>query len=194
MKMQVICTVFRRAIHLRRLIDCFVLQTDNRWELHVIHDGEPTPEVMATMALYDDPRITFTSTPEVNGHYGHPNRNLMLGKLASKTDEFVLITNDDNQYVAKFVEFFLKACNPEVGFVFCDTVHSYEQYNLLVTQVKENHIDMGSFIVKLDVARRVGFNYTHLSADGKYAEECAAYCKLRRLRIVHIPKPNFIHN
>jgi hypothetical protein len=89
----------------------------------------------------------------------------------------------------------MKQCrHSDVGMVYCDTVHSYTQYDVLKTEVREGHIDMGSFAVRLDVARKIGFRHIHFSADGTYAMECANYCRMRRLRLVHIAKPLFIHN
>lgn len=195
--LHVIAVAYHRPIQLRILIDSFLVQTNGRWTLHVIHDGTAPYSVHEVMGLpeYQDPRIKFTETPQVNGYWGHPNRRDGLKQLSLNHRDYVLLTNDDNYYVPRFVEYFLKECRDgKIGFIYCDAIHSYEQYNLFISEVKENHIDMGSFIVKLDVARRVGFNHTHLSADGRYAEECANYCRIRRLGIVHIPKPLFVHN
>jgi len=192
--LHVIVTVFGRAIHLRRLVDCFYLQTNTNWRLHVIHDGPAAADVIAVMSTYRDERIFFECTPKVNGYWGHPNRDIILRKLVLNHSDYVLITNDDNIYVPTFVESFLKKCkNPRVGFVYCDTLHSYLGYDVMKTELKENHIDMGSFIVKLDVARKVGFKHRHFSADGTYAVECVKYCRQHRLSVLYIPKALFIH-
>ena len=53
---------------------------------------------------------------------------------------------------------------------------------------------MGTFIVRFDIAQKVGFNHDHFSADGVYATECDLYCKARGLRTVYIQRPLFIHN
>jgi hypothetical protein len=119
---------------------------------------------------------------------------MMLQELQGDPDDYVLITNDDNQYVDQFVEFFLARCDPLVGMVYCDTVHNYFGYHVLRTHIKVGHIDMGSFIVNLDVAQHVGFVHNEVVADGMYAEECAAECVKRNLKIIYIPKPLYIHN
>lgn len=192
--LHVIITVWNRAIQLRQMVDGFLLQTSDKWRLHIIHDGNPSPEIMAVMALYNDPRIKFQATPTVNGNYGHSNRKLMLEQMEFSHEDFVLITNDDNAYVPKFVEYFLKECHTDVGFVYCNTLHSYMNYDILKTEVKENHIDMGSFIVRVDMAKKTGFVHTHISADGAYAVECEQNCKKHHLKTVYIPKCLFIHN
>ncbi|MGD0341565.1 MAG: glycosyltransferase family A protein [Bacteroidales bacterium] len=194
MKLHIICAAYKRPIPLRIMIDCFIIQTNPNWQMYVIHDG-PTPEdIRHAIAFRDDPRITMIETEEVHGSWGHPNRKLMLEKLPCNSEDFVLITNDDNYYVPRFVEVFLAQINNHVGFVFCDTVHSYMIYDVLHTEVKECSIDMGSFIVRLDIAKKVGFQHMHETADGTYAEECAMECTANNLRIVGIRKALYVHN
>lgn len=194
--LHVIIVAYRRAIPLRIVIDSFIVQTDSRWKLHIIHDGPAPQDIKDVISLYKgDFRVEYNETLTTNGHWGHPNRRIALRELSLNHRDYVLITNDDNYYVPEFVKYFFQEIKKDnVGFVYCDTVHSYEKYNVLISEPRENHIDMGSFIVKVDVAKRVGFNYIHLSADGLYAEQCANYCRLRRLAIIHIQKPLFIHN
>jgi hypothetical protein len=167
------------------------------WKLTIIHDGPAPEQLKSIIKYYQDARIKFIETATVSGNFGHPNKKLLLGMVPNNHTDFVLMTNDDNYYVPKFIEIMTARCNSlsrKVGIVYCDTVHSYTQYDLLKTQLKENYIDMGSFIVRTDVAKKAGFNGNHLSADGTYAEACAAICQRIRLNIVYIPKPLFVHN
>jgi len=195
MKLNVIAVAYHRAIPLRILIDSFLLQTDNRWQLQIVHDGIAPQDVVDVMGLYDDLRLEFIQTEIRRDNYGHPNRRIHLEKLGSCKD-FVLLTNDDNYYVPVFVEKMLKEAEADLnmGFVMCNTVHSHYDYNLHKSFPKHGDIDMGAFIVRLDVARAVGFNHIDRGADGRYAEECADYCRLNNIKIIHINKPLFIHN
>jgi hypothetical protein len=193
--LHVISTAFERPIHLRRFIDTFLVQTCEKWTLSIVYDGKAPQEIKDIYTPYiPDTRISFTETPTLNGKYGHPNRKMMLQKLKGETTDFVLITNEDNMIVDSFVELFLKECKGNVGMVYCNTIHSYMKYDILSTQVKENFIDMGSFIVRLDIAQHVGFNHEHLSADGRYAVECYQECQRRGLIAVKINKALFCHN
>ena len=198
MTLHVICTVFQRIIPLRILVDSFILQTNPNWRLYIIHDGPAPKEMKEHMERYKhDTRISFTDTPEVVGNYGHPRKNELLRKLTFNHRDWVLMTNDDNYYVPRFVEFMSHAAlvrGGKHGIVYCDTVHSYMNYDVLVSEIKQNYIDMGSFIVRLDVAKKIGFTNTFHAADGKYAEDCLAYCRRLRLKEYHIRKPLFIHN
>lgn len=194
MKLHVIATVYNRADPIKQLIYNMICQTNANWNLHVVQDGSEFQETKMFIKSLKDPRITFTSTKKVNGHFGFPNRNMMLKKIKGEPGDFVLHTNDDNQYLPVFVDIFLRNCNDKTGFIFCNTMHSYFHYEILHTRIQVGNIDMGSFIVRLDVARATGFSALHDCADGVYAEECAAECRRQGLDIKMIPKTLFIHN
>jgi hypothetical protein len=191
---KIICVAYERPVPMRMLIDCFLVQTNPNWELNIIYDGKAPQSILDIVALYSDPRVKFFESDERNQCYGHPNRKMMLENMQGNPGDFVLMTNDDNYYVPVFVEYMLIACKPNIGFVYCDTVHSHFRYDTHKPKIKENHIDMGCFIVRFDVAKRVGFNHLCFTADGKYAEECFGYCLTHRLISSYIPKSLFVHN
>jgi GT2 family glycosyltransferase len=194
MKIHIIATAYQRPTDLKRLVYDFILQTNENWDLKIIHDGPPPDGIEAFIKSLKDPRIVFDYTHKVNGYWGHVNRQMMLEEVEGSPDDYVLITNDDNQYVKAFVEIFLKNCDPSVGIVYCDTIHNYMAYDILKTKIRVGSIDMGSFIVKLSVAKAVGFNSIVEVADGIYAEDCAVECQRRGLKIISISKALFIHN
>jgi hypothetical protein len=194
MKLHIIVTAFNRPLDIKRLIFDFLLQTNNNWTLHIVHDGPMLKEVADFIGALKDPRIELIITQQINGFWGHPNRGMMLDHLKGDPDDYVLITNDDNQYVKSFIEIFRSHCTPSVGFVYCNTIHNYLRYDILQTKIRVGAIDMGSFIVKFDVAKKVGFRHNVEVADGIYAEECADYCVKKKLKIVGINKALFIHN
>ena len=192
-KLTIICVAYERVVPLRILIDCFVVQTNKNWMLYIVYDGPAPKKIKKVMGLYNDDRIMLVESEERNQHYGHPNRKWMLERLPSCKD-FLLMTNDDNYYVPRFVELMLAECKEDVGLVYCDTTHSHAAYATNFSELKENYIDMGAFIVRQDVAKETGFNYICFNADGKYAVECAAACKKKNLKTVYINKSLFIHN
>jgi GT2 family glycosyltransferase len=193
MTLHILSVAYHRPVELTTLCGCFLRQTNPNWELTIMHDGTPPQKVKDVMSIYGDNRIHFKHTKKVNGYWGHPNRKTMLERLRGDKDDFILMTNDDNLYVPTFIETMFACIDSEVGFVMCDTLHSYINYSVMTTQLKENHIDMGSFIVRYDIAKKIGFNYINFSADGKYAEECGKYCHDNALKILHVKKPLFIH-
>lgn len=193
MKLQVLCVAYGRSIELMELCISFLRQTNPNWELTIMYDGPVPKQIQDVMALFGDERIHFTHSETRNGLWGHPNRKTLLEALKCDSEDFVLLTNDDNVYVPVFVNVMLGATK-DSGIVMCDTLHSYTGYLPHVSELRECGIDMGAFIVRSDIAKEVGFNHTHFSADGKYAEECGAKCKELGLEIKHVRHLLFIHN
>lgn len=197
MTLHILCTSFQRPIQQRILIDSLIVQTKPFWKLYIIHDGPAPMQLRHIVNEYEDLRIKYFETETVVGQWGHPNKKKLLDMIPRNHSDFVLMTNDDNYYVPKFVEMMTRRCGSfarKIGMVYCDTAHSYTQYDVLKTQLKENLVDMGSFIVRVDIAKKIGFDASHFSADGAYAEACANLCKRLRLEMIYIPKVLFIHN
>lgn len=194
MILNVMSVAYERPIPMRILIDCFLVQTNPNWKLTIVHDGKASEAVNNITKLYDDPRIIFKESDQRYQQYGHPNRKIFLSELKGNKDDFVLLTNDDNYYVPVFVDEVLNLCKPDIGMVYCDAVHSHFQYNVLKTQVRVDRIDIGSFAVREDIAKAVGFNNFAFNGDGFYAEECALRVLSKRLQLKYIPKCFLIHN
>jgi hypothetical protein len=195
MKIQIIMVAYNRYTELEIAIRSFMVQSNPDWVLHIVYDG-PAPQGIldiVTPLLIKD-KIIFYQSEERYQCYGHPNRRSMLQAVQCSPHDFILLGNDDNYYVPKFIEWMTKFIDNTVGLVYCDTVHSHMEYDLHRSELKENFIDIGSFIVRADVAKETGFNYDHFSADGRYAEECHATCKAKGLRVVKVQKPLFVHN
>lgn len=213
--LHIIVVAYERPIHLRILIDSFYTQTSQDWQMYIVHDGPASKAIWDMLKLYgitkkrtysNDGKIEFCWSciryhTKEKPTYGHPNRRYMLQHIKTPPKDFVLITNDDNYYVPKFIEYFMEMAKPNIGFIYCDTVTrvAYEDqitldYKMLFTQIKRSRIDMGSFIVRMDVARETGFNSDAFDADGIYAEECHDACTKKGLMSVYIAKPLFVHN
>ncbi len=192
--LNIIAVAYERTTPLVGLVSSFLVQSNSNWKLVIIHDGKASDGVHNIINLFPDDRISFLETPERYENYGHPNRKLGLDLLESNSKDWVLLTNDDNYYIPKFVEFTSKACTGNTGLIYWNTIHSHQDYNLHYSTIVECGIDMGAFIVRNDVAKAVGFPWTHYSADGTYAVECKKYCNKNNLRIHYINKFMFVHN
>lgn len=189
---KIIVVAYQRPVRLRIMIDCFLVQTNPNWEMYVIHDGPAPDDIRRVMEDRVDPRIHFFESPERRGKYGHPNRREMLETIPTAVNDYILITNDDNYYIPRFVDFVLSAKN--AGIVYYDCLHNYYDYDVLKCRLRVNYIDMGALCVRADVAKKVGFTSDEYHADGIYAEACAAFCGKHGLNIHYIPKPIFTHN
>jgi hypothetical protein len=198
-KLHVCVVAYKRPVALRSLIDQFILQTDVNWIMTVVHDG-PAPEaVKHTISLYaNDSRVNFIETDRRQGNWGMQNRKIILSALTVRDDDFILNTNDDNGYVPRFVEFMMRATADinKVGMVYCDFLHHNFDYDIMKTELRVNYVDMGAFIVNVQLAKEVGFRHddSFPGADGMFAEECAQRCGQLGYRVVYIPKVLFIHN
>jgi hypothetical protein len=191
--LKVIMVAYQRIVPLRIAVDSFLNQTDDRWELHVIHDG-PAPHVIWDFMSRRN-KIHFSETSAVNGKWGHPNRRSMLERIEADASDYILITNDDNYYIPTYVKLIQQHMKPGVGMIYYNTLHSYFNYTVHTSQLKVGRIDMGAFVVRADVAKAVGFKHDKEVADGMYCEECAAYCTDHGLLMTYIPGiVPFIHN
>ena len=195
MKLHIIIAAYQKAMGTRVLLDSLSVQTNREWVAYVVHDGPPDEDFQALKGFITDPRIGFWNSDVRFGCYGHINRKMFLEGISGTPDDFVLITNCDNYYIPKFVEYMLRECKPGVGIVYCNTLHSHQDYAVQVSRLKLSDIDMGAFIVRLSVAQEVGFKHvTYPAADGLYAEECAVKCAEKHLSCVQVNKVMFVHN
>lgn len=196
MKIHILCFAYEAPLPLRVLCDSVLLQTDPRWVLHVIHDGPPSDAILKVMDLpeYADERVHFVSNPVNTGHWGNLLRRKYLEELEADIDDYVLLTNHDNYYVPRFVEFMLSAGNPDTAIIYCNTVHNHLTYSGQVSELKVGKVDSGAFIVNVPLAKEVGYKHNVGHADGIFARRCRIATIKKGLRITHINKFLFVHN
>jgi hypothetical protein len=194
MTLRVIAIAYEQPVALRMLIDSFLLQTDERWRLTVVHDGPPSADMLKTFSLYSDPRIRFLFSQVRLQSYGNDHRREYLQKIEGGADDYVLITNQDNVYVPRFVELMLQQAKITVGMIYCNTVHNHLVYKGQVSEIAVGKIDGGCIIVSLPLAKAVGYRHNVGHADGLYAEECRDRCVEEALEIIHVNRFLFIHN
>jgi hypothetical protein len=199
MTVHIICVAYQRPVELQTLINCFILQSSRAWVLHIVYDGAAPDDILKIVNPFidgdrKDERVRFYQSAERYQKYGHPNRRAMLQSIKCDPKDFILMTNDDNYHIVRSIEFITGYAKNNTGLIFWDTVHSHMAYNLHISEIGENHIDMAAFAVRADIAQKTGFNYDHFSADGSYCVECANNCKRRGLKIVKVNKPLLVHN
>jgi len=202
-ELTVICVAYKRYRNLPVLIHSFLAQTLQNFRLIVIHDG-PDDQMAALLAPYRDQHpgvFDFCFSARRHNDYGHSLRDMGI-QLADT--EYLLITNDDNYYAPRFLEFMFMPVHqqpddpPEI--VFCDMIHSHLNpgvrqqlpYNPFETRPERNHIDMGCFIAKTTLAKQVGFRDKGFAGDATYFEDLVAAAASPR--IVKIPMTLFVHN
>lgn len=200
----IICVAYRRYAQLPVLIHAILCQTLRNWRLHIIHDG-PDQEMEALLRPYGErhPEISYEFTDRRYEDYGHSLRQIGIDNADT---EYLLITNDDNYYVPVFLEFmFNEIREHDLDLILCDMVHSdlsvdegglkyaRGEYSCFRTHPKKGRVDIGCFIVRTEIAKRVGFRDKSFFGDGTFVEDMLAEFG-GGLRIGKLNKVLFVHN
>lgn len=204
--LSIVAVSYERLGELKVFVQSVINQTRNNWKLHVLHDGY-NADFCNIMEEYkrDNPKqISYECTKTHFNDYGHSLREIGLEKA---TGEYILITNADNYYSPKGLEFINKAIvnntsKPDI--VMFDMVHSHAnpglrkapRYSFFKVIYKRNFIDMGAAVVETSLAKRSGFADKSYSADATFFENILKK-KLEsgsRLIVVKIPSVLLVHN
>ena len=113
------------------------------------------------------------------------------------------MTNADNYFIPKAVEYLVSAVNQtSADVIMFDMIHSHNRpggrplpsYSFFETAYKRNSIDVSSAIVKKTLAERVGFRDKTFAGDSTYFEDIARQQTDRELKIAKINRVLFVHN
>ena len=200
-KIHVIAVSFEMFGHLKVFVQSWINQTKDNWILTVIHDG-PNEEFNSIMKGYKDEcptRIEYLTTEKRFNDYGHSLRDMGLKNIKG---EYVLLTNADNYFIPKTIEFINEIFiehQPEV--VIFDMIHSHNrpgrrnlpEYSYFETKLERYSIDISAAIVKADLAEKAGFRDKTYSGDSSYFEDIMklklpdglSYAKILRVLFVH---------
>ncbi len=199
-RITVVCVSYRRYKNIPILIHSFLAQTLQNFRLHIIHDGYDKQMhnlLKKFKAQYPD-IIDYEFTQKRYNDYGHTLRDIGIQK--ANTD-YILITNDDNYYCPKFLEYMFDCVNVHnADIVMCDMIHSHDRpggrnlppYSFFETRPARLSVDIGCFIAKSDLAKKVGFRDKTHDGDASYFEDLVS---LRPTpTIVKMPRVLFVHN
>ena len=201
-KIHVIAVAFEKLGELKVFVQSWINQTKDNWTLTVIHDG-PDEEFSSIMRGYKDKcpaRIEYLCTEKRFNDYGHSLRDVGLKNIKG---EYVLLTNADNYFIPRAIEFINEVfidCQPEV--VIFDMVHSHNRpggrnipaYSFFETKLERSSIDISSAIVKANLAEKVGFRDKTHDGDASYFEDIIKLKFSDGLSFVKIPRVLFVHN
>ena len=191
---------YKRVDKLRVLLSSLLAQTRRDFLIYVIHDGVDfdTKVLIEHFTKLTNIPIIFEETDNRINDYGHSLREIIIGKA---TTEYLLLTNDDNYYAPIFVEEFLgEILDNGLDIAYCDMVHSHTfkesnidaNYQVLITEPKRAKIDIGCFIVRSEIAKKVGFPDKSFDGDATFFEMCL---KSKKFTVIgKIKKVLFVHN
>lgn len=191
-KIEFIIPTYNRPNHLMCTINSIISQRSDRWKIHVVADCPPEGTLDKIMNYFDgDERIKFTILPERYNDWGHTPRNY---GLENATEEWVIMTGEDNYYMPVFVDHFLSVVTPKVNFVYCDMIHNWtnHQYYYVNCEPSMGKIDIGNFMVKRKLGQEIKLNSKIEQADGIFVEEYLK--KYPDGKIIKINKPLYVHN
>lgn len=186
-----IIPTYGRPNQLMGVISSIYSQRSDKWKIHVVADAVYDGYQKVKDYFEGDQRIKFTELNGPHRDWGHTPRNY---GLEHATEEWVVMTGDDNYYMPVFVDHFLNSVTPKTTFVFCDMIHNWTDYQYFHIQSKPRlgSIDIGNFMTKRINSQQMRINTKIEQADGLFVEEYMR--KFPGGEIVHISKPLYVHN
>lgn len=199
-KLYIIISTYSQKNQLEGLKYSLINQSNKNINVHCLYDTpfiEEAEEVTTDEIVWD---VSFMA--KRYNDWGHSLREIGLNSCSGKDDDYILFTNGDNYYCPPFVEEMLFLTLPEVGVVYCDMVHSHPRpdsssggsYGFFRTEFRPNFCDIGAFIVRLDIARAIGYKHKHRDADASFISDILNYQKTNPFKIEKVNKVLFVHN
>lgn len=200
-RLTIVVVTYRQPMALECLLASLRCQTLQNFDVIILHDGpdEETRGVAAAFESVDSGAYRYVETATRFNDYGHSLRDI---GIADATGEFLLITNGDNYYAPRFVEFAFDVIDANgLDLAMWDFVHSHSNpggtglpaYSPFSVYPFPLRIDIGSFMVKSALAKQVGFRDKSHDGDASYLQDI-----LERsgpsLRMGKIEKTLMVHN
>ena len=190
MKIEFIIPTYNRPHQLMCIINSIYSQRSDNWKIHVVADAVYDGYQKVKDYFIDDERIKFSELNGPHKDWGHTARNF---GIEHSTEDWVVMTGDDNYYTPVFVDHFLNSVTPETHFVYCDMIHNWVNYEYyyIKSQPRLGAIDIGNFMTKREYAKQIKLDPNNAQSDGLFVEE---YLKRFSGEIKYIQKPLYIHN
>ena len=190
-KIEFIIPTWNRPNQLMTVVSSIFSQKDDRWKIHVVADGIYDGYQKVKDYFAGDNRIRFSELEVPGRDWGHTPRNY---GLENATEDWVVMSGDDNYYVPVFVDHFLNAVTDDTNFVYCDMIHNWTdyQYYYVKSESVYGRIDIGNFMAKRINAQQIKLDIKREAADAVFVDDYLN--KFSREHIKYIPKPLYIHN
>lgn len=199
-QLTIICVAYKRYKNIPILIHAFLAQTLQNFRLIILHDGydQEMDHILSELKIRNPGVIDYYFSEERYNDYGHTLRD--IGIRMAET-EYLLITNDDNYYCPVFVENMISALHThKADIALCDMIHSHNQpggrpqpaYSFFDTAPQRFSVDIGCFIAKTEIAKKVGFRDKSHDGDATYFEDLLN--TRPNAKIVKVNQVLFVHN
>lgn len=169
-------------------VHSFLCQTYDNYEIYIHHDGPVNDPTLADKFRNLSDKIVFIDNLEHRGHWGFYHRHGV--SLMEPQPDWVVYTNEDNYYVPTFLEKMINtAIDTNTKMVYCDMIHSHQNWNLFRTHPSVGEMDMGAFMVHIDLIKNTPWTDFVCTADGIYAEKIA-----NKTNPIKVDGILFVHN
>jgi len=145
-------------------------QTYDNYEIYIHHDGPVNDKTLPDKFRKLSDKIVFIDNLEHKGNWGFYHRHNV--SMMEPHADWIVYTNEDNYYVPIFLQRMVETAKLfNTQMVYCDTLHSHYNYNILNTSIRIGGIDMGSFMTHMDLIKKTPWTDFVSFADGIYAEK-----------------------
>ncbi len=191
-KIEFIIPTYNRPNQLMGVISSIFSQRSDKWKIHVVADAPYDGYQKVKDYFHGDERIKFSELEGPHKDWGHTPRNY---GLEHATEDWVVMSGDDNYYMPVFVDHFLEVGEKGgVHFVYCDMIHNWvnSEYHHIKSQPRYGAIDIGNFMTKRENAQKLRLNVSQVAADATFVEDYLR--KFNREGVRYIQKPLYVHN
>lgn len=190
---------YNRLPQLLSLVWAFSSQKEKNFKVFITHDGENINirnQIIGLGNLIGYP-LSFKESESHNGIWGYALRQQCLMECNTL---FWMSTNDDSWYSPTFTKELQQIMHTNPDLILVDMVHSHlnpggrpqTDYQAFTTQASLCNCDIGSFIVRTQLAQKMGgFPIYHHDADGFFINKfvstypCATITKINKILYVH---------
>lgn len=153
MNITFIAPAYNEEVYNRHLIDSLMMQTDDRWNCIIYHNGANN-KMREWVESYNDNRLIYKESPTNTGHGGCYNRIEALGHV---TTSHVIQTSIQDYYLKWAVELILRRLEEtNADMCFWDSINHLSGYEVLNTKLELSYIDWGNFCWPVEIARAIG--------------------------------------
>ena len=173
MNIEFIIPTYNRTEHLVTILGSLMAQTSDRWRAHVVVDGPPEETITRLKQIesfFNDERIQWTYLKVRWNDWGHTPRQIGVDR---STEQWVVMTGEDNYYTPIFVQEVLKDLTPKVHFIYTNMVHNWtnKQYIPISCELRLGAIDMGCYVTKTKNAKQIRLKTDKEWADWYFVED-----------------------
>lgn len=195
-KIEFVIPTHKRIDLLITIISSIIGQTNPNWKIHIVGDcvsNDNLERIHSFLNFINDDRIRFINLDVRHNDWGHTPRNI---GLKAATEEWVIMTGEDNYYVPTFVENFLSSVkdDKDIHFVYCNMVHNWvnDSYVPIKSSPEFGRIDIGNFMVRTHNGKKLELKTEIEQADYWFVEEYLR--KFPEGKIKYIDKILYVHN